>query len=170
MQHAVVLQYSNRQDMRIKIRTDNGPQFIAKKLADELARHDLEHEFINPSTPQENGHIESFHSTVTRLVCSRNIFSDLDQARKTFEQFYKAYNYTRVMKSLLYNAPFEFLELWTKGLIGIEKNKRKKDIFVFRQKPAIQGVLGSRAEDLYWASKNMKQNITFTNMVQNSPV
>ena len=170
LQHPVVLQYSNRQGMKIKIRTDNGPQFIAKKLADELARHDIEHEFINPATPQENGHIESFHSTITRLVCSRNIFTDLDQTRETFSQFYKAYNYTRVMKSLLYNAPFEFLELWNNGLIGIEKNKRKKEIFVFRQKPEAQGLHGSRAEDLYWASKNMKQNNTFTNLVQNSPV
>lgn len=170
LQHSVVLKYSNKHGMKIKIRTDNGPQFIAKILAQELDRHNLEHEFINPSTPQENGHIESFHSTVTRLVCSRNIFQNLEQAKATFDQFYTAYNYTRVMKSLLYHAPIEFLELWNKGYIGIEKNKRKKETFFFRQKPPAEGLGGSRSEALYWASKNMNQITTFTNLVQNSPV
>lgn len=142
------------QNTRIMIRTDNGPQFIAKILASALDAIGLKHEFINPGTPQQNAHIESFHSTVTRLVCSKNVFRDLAHARQIFNEFYFAYNNTRVMKALLYYPPKQFLELWKSGIVGIKKDKRNKEIFFFREKPHPMAGIGSSLEDFLVVNKN----------------
>ncbi len=139
---------------RIMIRTDNGPQFIAKILASALDATGLKHEFINPGTPQQNAHIESFHSTVTRLVCSKNVFRDVAHARQVFNEFYFAYNNTRVMQALLYYPPKPFLELWKSGIIGIKKDKKNKEIFFFREKPHPFAGIGSSHEDFFVVNKN----------------
>jgi transposase InsO family protein len=142
------------QNTRIMIRTDNGPQFIAKILASALDVIGLKHEFINPGTPQQNAHIESFHSTVTRLVCSKNVFRDLDHARQIFNEFYFAYNNTRVMQALLYYPPSQFLKFWKSGIVGIKKDKKNKEIFFFREKPHPFGGIGSSHEDFLLVNKN----------------
>ena len=147
------------QNTRIMIRTDNGPQFIAKILASALDAIGLKHEFINPGTPQQNAHIESFHSTVTRLVCSKNVFRDIAHARQIFNEFYFAYNNTRVMKALLYYPPRQFLMLWKSGIVGIKKDKRNKEIFFFREKPNPMAGIGSSREDFLVVNKNSNFDI-----------
>ena len=165
-----VKEYIDKKKTKIVIRTDNGPQFIAKKLVAALEKIGLTHEFINPGVPQQNGHIESFYSTVTRLVCNRNIFQDLDHARNIFNDFYLAYNETRVMKNLLYYPPKKFLKLWESGIIGIKKNKINKEIFFFREKLLPYLEIGSSPEDLYRINKTNKFEIPVLNPMEISPV
>jgi putative transposase len=170
MNHPTVKENIDRQRLNVKIRTDNGPQFIAKNLANVLDEVKIKHEFINPGTPQENGHIESFHSTVTRLVCSKNIFSDLSHAKKTFSEFYYAYNYTRVMKALLHNSPSNFINLWKSGVIGIKRDKNNKEIFCFREKPPTLKVVDFSSEDLIGLNKSSIFDRSFINQNKISPV
>jgi hypothetical protein len=170
IEHPVVAQYLKNHSIIVKIRTDNGPQFIARMLAEELNKLDIKHEFIHPGTPQENGHIESFHWTLTRLVCNRNIFSTIDHAREILNDFFRAYNYTRVMKSLLHYSPYEFLNVWNDGIIGIKRNEKNKEVFFFKQKPSPINKVGSCSEDDFESVKNINFNRSFTNQVGNSPV
>jgi len=149
-----VKRYMKDQKIKIVIRTDNGPQFIAKALAEILKSLDIAHEFIQPGTPQQNAHIESFHNTVTRLVCNRNIFQNLSHAREIFNDFYFAYNETRAMKCLLNYPPKTFLKLWESGIVGIMKNKKNKEIFFFSEKPHPDFGIGSSPEDLFVVNKN----------------
>jgi transposase InsO family protein len=165
-----VKKYKQEQKIKILIRTDNGPQFIARALADIFESLDIAHEFIHPATPQQNAHIESFHNTVTRLVCNRNIFKDLKHARGIFKEFYHAYNETRAMKSLLSNAPKRFLCLWESGIVGITKNKRNKEIFFFREKPHPEFGLGSSPEVLNRVNKNNIFESNVLNPMEISPV
>ena len=165
-----VKRYLENQKIKILIRTDNGPQFIARQLAAILHTVGIAHEFIRPATPQQNAHIESFHNTVTRLVCNRNIFRDIEHAREVFKEFYCAYNETRVMKSLLCYPPKKFLKLWESGIIGIKKNKKNKEIFFFREKPHPQIGLGSSPEVLYRVNKNNIFDSSVLNPLEISPV
>jgi hypothetical protein len=165
-----VKRYMEEQKIKIMIRTDNGPQFIAKALAAILESLGIAHEFIQPGTPQQNAHIESFHNTVTRLVCTRNIFHNLSHAREIFKCFYYAYNQTRAMKCLLSYPPKKFLKLWESGIIGIQKNQKNKEIFFFREKPNPLLGIGSSPEDLYWVNKtNIFESIEL-NPLEVSPV
>jgi len=165
-----VKRYLIEKQTRIFIRTDNGPQFVAKKLASELESLGIAHEFINPGTPQQNAHIESFHSTVSRLVCNKNIFHDLEHARNIFKEFYYAYNHTRAMKSLLCYSPKQFLNLWESDIIGIKKNKNNKEIFFFREKPRPNQGFGSPPEDFFWLNKNNIFENNVLNTLEISPV
>lgn len=165
-----VSRYINEKQTKIFIRTDNGPQFVAKKLAAELDSLGIAHEFINPGTPQQNAHIESFHSTVSRLVCNKNIFHDLEHARNIFKEFYQAYNQTRAMKSLLCYSPKQFLNLWESDIIGTKKDKNNKEIFFFREKPYPNQGLGSPPEDFFRLNKiNIFEN-NVLNPMEISPV
>jgi putative transposase len=166
----VVRRYMVEQKIKIRIRTDNGPQFIARVLAAILESLGIAHEFIQPGTPQQNAHIESFHNTVTRLVCNRNIFHDLNHAREIFKNFYYSYNETRAMKSLLSYPPKKFLKLWESGIIGIKKNQKNKEIFIFREKPYPLHGLGSSPEDLFWVNKNNIFESKVLNPLEISPV
>jgi putative transposase len=147
------LDYGHRAE-KYFIRTDNGPQFIAKKLQESMVELPFNHEFIQPGTPQQNGHVESFHSTVSRLVVSKYEFESIEQARKVFEAFYDTYNNERIMTGLLGYAPKEFYRLWCDG--GVMKvSNRKKTKFILREKP--DKGHGSSLEDLIGVSLNYSE-------------
>jgi len=158
------------QKLKILIRTDNGPQFIARTLVMLLGTLGIDHEFIRPGTPQQNGHIESFHNTVTRLVCNKNIFQNIEHTRDIFKGFYHAYNETRAMKCLLSYPPKTFLKLWESGFIGIKKNKWNKEVFFFREKPHPENGIGSSPEVLYRVNKNNIFMSSVLNPLEISPV
>ena len=103
----------------IMIRTDNGPQFIAKLTIQAIKDLLFEKENIRKATPQQNGHIESFHYTVDKLVIQQYELATLNEAVTVFEQFYHTYNNTRIMKSILYKSPSKILSLWIEGKVEI---------------------------------------------------
>ena len=90
---------------KIMIRTDNGPQFISQELLSGINLLDLQKENIRKGTPQQNGHIESFHSTLQKLVCSQHEFESEPHAQSILSQFYYVYNHVRIMKEILYQSP-----------------------------------------------------------------
>ncbi len=144
----------NQEEYRFRIRTDNGPQFIAKKLSDAVKELSLGHEFIKPGTPQQNGHIESFHHIVSKLITERYEFENLEAARKTFSEFYLTYNQKRIKKELLGKSPAQFYQLWLENKIGQEMKKNKQKFF-FKEKPSRS--IGSPSEDVLFALQN-KEN------------
>jgi transposase InsO family protein len=111
--------------MEVKIRSDNGSQFVADLFRQHLTESHIKNEYIRPATPQQNGHIESFHSTVSTLVCRKFEFEDIYQARYTFERFYETYNYKRIMKAILYCTPADFMMQWAKGNIGVTFDEKR---------------------------------------------
>lgn len=137
------------------IRTDNGPQFVAKKLKEGLKELTFEHEFIYPGTPQQNAHIESFHSIVSKLVTTKFEFENLEQARKIFHQFYTTYNDKRIMTVLAGKSPREFYKAWCEGKIEKKKNK-KGSVFILREKP--DECHGSPLQDLFGQNKTIVSN------------
>lgn len=117
----------------ISFRTDNGSQFIAKSYRALMKSFGFKNVYIPPATPQLNGHIESFHSTVQKLVCDAYELKTLDHAREILALFYKTYNEDRFLSCLLNYPPINFLELWNAGKIGQKEEKRKKLKFFFKE-------------------------------------
>jgi putative transposase len=140
-----------QENYMFRIRTDNGPQFIAKILNEAVQKLSLEHEFIKPGTPEQNGHIESFHHIVSKLVTERYEFEDLTAARKIFTEFYLTYNQKRIKKELLGKSPEQFYKLWLENKIGLSDNKYKTKFF-FKEKPSRS--FGSPSEDVLFALRN----------------
>jgi putative transposase len=94
---------------RIRIRTDNGSQFIANDVALALEKLHIDHEFTHPGVPEENAFIESWHSIFQREVTDRYEFETFDQAEQTIERHRYWYQFLRVHGSLKYQTPNEFL-------------------------------------------------------------
>jgi len=87
-----------------------------------------------------------------------------------FTEFYFQYNNTRVMKSLLTYPPAVFLKLWDKCFIGIKKNKRNKEVFFFREKPASELEASLSSEVLGINNKNNIFDHLLINQQEISPV
>lgn len=146
--HYLVQTYQN---FKIRIRTDNGPQFIAGLLAEQIKLLEIDHEFIHPGTPQQNAHIEAFHSTIQRLVLDQYELGNAQEARQIFHNFYNTYNNKRIMKAIADCTPIEFLEAWKAGTIGIKFKNNKQ--FFFRERQIISDAALSR-EDSFGCIKN----------------
>ena len=77
------------------IRSDNGPEFIAKVVRKLLNSLGVKTLFIEPDSPWENGYIESFNGKLRNELLNREIFTTLTEAMILIEQWRKEYNQVR---------------------------------------------------------------------------
>lgn len=87
------------------IRSDNGPEFIARKLIKWLKHLEVTPTFIEPGSPWENGYIESFNGKMRYELLNGEIFYTLLEARIVIEQWRIHYNQIRPHSSLSGKAP-----------------------------------------------------------------
>ena len=88
-----------------RIRSDNGPEFVAKAVREWLARLGTETLFIEPGSPWENGYIESFNGKLRDELLNGEIFYTLTEARVLIEMWRRHYNQVRPHSSLGYRPP-----------------------------------------------------------------
>lgn len=87
------------------IRSDNGPEFIAKILREWLGRLGVETLYIEPGSPWENGYIESFNGKLRDEFLNGEIFYSLKEAIVLTEWWRKHYNTIRPHSRLDYKPP-----------------------------------------------------------------
>ena len=87
------------------IRSDNGPEFIAKRVRWWLKRFNVETLFIEPGSPWENGYIESFNGKFRDELLNLEIFDTLYEAKVLVERWRWEYNTIRPHSSLGYRPP-----------------------------------------------------------------
>jgi transposase InsO family protein len=63
------------------IRSDNGPEFVAKQLRKWLAKTGAKTLYIEPGSPWENGYCESFNSKMRDEFLNGEIFYSMKEAR-----------------------------------------------------------------------------------------
>src|SRR5204862_3895753 len=93
----------------LKLRTDNGPEFIALALAEWAEQHGVMLEFIKPGKPMQNGFIERFNRSYRQAVLDMYVFQTLNEVREQTEMWLKEYNEERPHDSLGDMTPREFL-------------------------------------------------------------
>lgn len=87
------------------IRSDNGPEFIAKRLREWLGNLEVKPLYIAPGSPWENGYIESFNGKLRDELLNREIFYTVKEARILIERWRREYNTIRPHSSLGYKPP-----------------------------------------------------------------
>jgi len=87
------------------IRSDNGPEFIAKALRAWFERIGVQTLFIEPGSPWENGYNESFNGKLRDELLNGEIFCSLKEAQILIEQWRQHYNTVRPHSSLGYRPP-----------------------------------------------------------------
>ena len=87
------------------IRSDNGPEFVAKAVRDWLSRLEVGTLFIEPGSPWENGYVESFNGKLRDELLNGEIFTSLQEAKVLTEVWRREYNQVRPHSSLGYKPP-----------------------------------------------------------------
>jgi putative transposase len=87
------------------IRSDNGPEFIAKSVRDWIAAVGAKTAYIEPGSPWENGYIESFNARLRDELLNGEIFYTLREAQIVIESWRHHYNTVRPHASLGYKPP-----------------------------------------------------------------
>jgi putative transposase len=93
----------------LKLRLDNGPEFIALALAEWAEQHGVTLEFIKPGKPMQNGFIERFNRSYRQAVLDMFVFQTLNEVREQTETWLKEYNEERPHDALGDMTPREFL-------------------------------------------------------------
>ena len=106
-----------RVPLKVTVRNDNGSQFEANMVRQYLRDADIIQEFTQPATPQQNGHIESYHSIIERSICKRFEMLGLAFANDVFERFVEFYNNHRIHSGIGYESPMNYL-----NSLGIQIN------------------------------------------------
>ena len=89
----------------VHIRSDNGSEFIAKRVRNWLERLQVRPLYIEPGSPWENGYIESFNGEMRDELLNGEIFYSLKEAQVLIEIWRKHYNTIRPHSSLDYRPP-----------------------------------------------------------------
>lgn len=87
------------------IRSDNGPEFVAKILMKWFKTLEIQPLFIQPGSPWENGFIESLNGRMRDEFLNGEIFYTLIEAKVLIERWRQHYNTKRPHSSLNYKPP-----------------------------------------------------------------
>lgn len=90
------------------LRSDNGPEFIARAIREWLASSGVGTLYIEPGAPWENAYSESFNSRFRDELLNRELFTSLTEARVLSEMHKQEYNHRRPHSSLGYMTPAAF--------------------------------------------------------------
>ena len=87
------------------IRSDNGPEFIAKAVQEWISAVGAKTAYIAPGSPWENGYVESFNARLRDELLDGEIFYTLGEAQIVIESWRRYYNAVRPHAALGYKAP-----------------------------------------------------------------
>src|SRR5215218_6932944 len=87
------------------IRSDNGPEFVAKAVQKWIAAVGAKTAYIERGSPWENGYVASFNSRLRDELLDGEIFYTLREAKIIIESWRRHYNTKRPHASLGYKPP-----------------------------------------------------------------
>jgi putative transposase len=90
------------------IRSDNGPEFVAKAVKRWLDASGVGTLYIGAGSPWENAYSETFISRFGDELLKREVFSGLLEAKVLVEEYRNHYNHRRPHSALGYRTPAEF--------------------------------------------------------------
>jgi putative transposase len=104
------------------IRSDNGPEFIARKIQEWLQAKGATTVYIHPGHPWENPYAESFIGKLRDECLNEQVFRDERETQWLVEKWRKEYNEFRPHSSLGYKTPAEM------ALCSVEPGSTKIEV------------------------------------------
>ena len=93
----------------LRLRTDNGTQYSGREFKKSMQTLGIKHEFIWRNTPEQNGHVGSFHGTLKREYVWPHEFACFQGAEVVLTKAFVDYNKDRIHSALGYLTPNEFV-------------------------------------------------------------
>ncbi|MBM4013072.1 MAG: transposase family protein [Planctomycetes bacterium] len=91
------------------LRSDNGPEVVAKEIQEWLARACVRTLSIQKASPWENGYVESFNGRLRDELLDRELFLSLPEARVVLDQWRLDYHHGRPHGGLRWLTPAAFV-------------------------------------------------------------
>ena len=91
----------------VVIRSDNGSQFIAKRVREYLGLIGVQQEFTHVATPEENAHVEAYHGILKKEVFTRFEYRNFGEIEQILKRYVKFYNNDRLHGLLGHITPNE---------------------------------------------------------------
>jgi len=104
--------------VEVEARSDNGKQMAGKVLRQFFEENHIRHVFTHPYTPEENGHVESFHSILSDAL-GNDRFATLSDLEMRLDRFYASYNDDRSHSGTRGIPPAKFWVLYEKELVKV---------------------------------------------------
>ena len=92
------------------IRSDNGPEFVAKEIRRWLGQASVDTLYIQKGSPWENGYVESFNGKLRDELLNRELLLSLPEARYVLDEWREEYNERRPHSGLNWRTPTAFAE------------------------------------------------------------
>ena len=90
------------------VRSDNGPEFIAKEIQRWLEKASVGTLYIQKASPWENGYVESFNGKLRDELLNRELFLSLAEARYVLDEWRQEYNHRRPHSGINWKTPAAF--------------------------------------------------------------
>jgi len=131
IEKACRLREINSPNVLLRIRSDNGSQFISHPVKSYLESIGIEQEHIHVAIPEENGFIESFHSIIQSEFNERFEFDTFEECKLKLKEwiaflilcnlqsFSAGYNHKRIHSAIGYRTPQECYEEYMKNSLGV---------------------------------------------------
>ena len=87
------------------IRSDNGSEFIARALQEWLKQRNVKTLYIEPGSPWQNGHVESFNGSLRDECLDRELMLSVAEARVITGDYRRHYNEERPHGGIGYRTP-----------------------------------------------------------------
>lgn len=87
------------------VRSDNGPEFVAKAVRAWIGAVGARTAYIEPGSPWENGYVESFNARFRDELLDGEVFFSLNEARTVIEDWRRHYNAIRPHSALGWKPP-----------------------------------------------------------------
>ena len=101
-----------REGLPAYIRSDNGPEFVAREVSGFLKHLPTKTAFIEPGSPWQNGYCESFVGQLSSEFTDGTIFRHLLEAKVLAEDYCTFYNSERLHGALDYRTPDQYHQAW----------------------------------------------------------
>ncbi len=95
----------------VKIRCDNGPEFLSNKLVDFCNKENIRLKYIQPGKPTQNAFIERFNRSFREDILDAYLFESLSQLRELAYKWMQEYNLLHPHQSLNNMSPLKYLEI-----------------------------------------------------------
>ena len=97
-----------------EILSDNGPEFSSNAMSEWSYAKQIDHIFIDPGKPMQNGYIESFNGRLRDECLNQNWFKNVSHAREIISLWRDEYNHERPHTALGNLTPQEYADTFAK--------------------------------------------------------
>lgn len=115
----------NIHKIEVEVRSDNGKQLIANEVKEFFNTNRIHHVCTHPYTPEETGHVESFHAILGEAL-KNDKFTSLNQLEMRLNRFYEAYNNLRSHSGTKGIPPAKYWALYEMNLVELEYLENRK--------------------------------------------